>query len=126
VCDDIYLGNESGPPKITRTHVLLRCPALEDARCKAWVDSRTGAFTRPSSIGALLRNLRSEKCLLKFLAISGIRKNGLDEVDDVICKITKYDEWRSIAHHAESENYGDTTLHYSSVTRATIVVRSSH
>jgi hypothetical protein len=40
-------------PKMTRTHVLLRCPALEDARRKALVDNTTGAFTRPSSIGTL-------------------------------------------------------------------------
>jgi hypothetical protein len=47
-------------PKMTRTQVLLRCPALEDARREAWVDNTIGAFTRPSSIGALLGNPRWE------------------------------------------------------------------
>jgi hypothetical protein len=34
-CDDMYLGDEPGLPKTTRTHVLLRYPALEDARREA-------------------------------------------------------------------------------------------
>jgi hypothetical protein len=88
-CDDMYLGDESGPPKMTRTHVMLRCLALEDARREAWVDNTTGAFTRPSSIGALLGNPRCEKRILKCLAISGVGKIGPDKVDDEICRITR-------------------------------------
>jgi hypothetical protein len=125
-CDDMYLGDESGPPKMTRIHVLLRCPALEDARREAWVDNTTGAFTRPSSIGALLGNPRWEKRLLKFLSISGVCKLGPDKVDDEIRRITRYDEWHNLADDAESQDHGDTTLHDSTVMRATIVVRSRH
>jgi hypothetical protein len=73
---DLYLGKEPGPPKITRTHDLLRCPALEDARREAWIDTKTGAFTRQSSSGALLGNPRWGERLLKFLAISGVGKIG--------------------------------------------------
>jgi hypothetical protein len=50
----MYLGDEPGPPNMTRTHVLLRCPALEDARHEAWVGNTTGAFKRPSPIGIKL------------------------------------------------------------------------
>jgi hypothetical protein len=71
-CNDMYLGDAPGSPKMSSIHVLLRCPALEDARREAWVDNTTGAFTRRSSIGALLGNPRWEECLLKFLAISGV------------------------------------------------------
>jgi hypothetical protein len=74
---------------MTRTYVLLRCPALEDARREAWVDKTTGAFTRPSSFGALLGNLRWEKRLPKFLAISGVGKIGPDKVDDEIRRIPR-------------------------------------
>jgi hypothetical protein len=71
VCDDTYLGYEPGPPKMTGTHVLLRCPELEDARPEAWINNKTGAFISSSSIGALLCNPGWEKRLLKLLAISG-------------------------------------------------------
>jgi hypothetical protein len=40
-CGDTCQPRE--PPKMTRTHVLLDCPAFEDARCEAWKDPTTGA-----------------------------------------------------------------------------------
>jgi hypothetical protein len=35
------------PHTMTRTHVLLRCPAFEDVRRDVWEDPTTGAFTQP-------------------------------------------------------------------------------
>jgi hypothetical protein len=43
-CGDTCQPRE--PPKMTRTHVVLHCPAFEDARREAWKDPTTGAFTR--------------------------------------------------------------------------------
>jgi hypothetical protein len=54
-CDNMYLGEKPRPPKMTRTHVLLGCPALEDLRCEERIAIETGAFTSQSSIGGLLR-----------------------------------------------------------------------
>jgi hypothetical protein len=122
----MYLGDEPGPPKMTRAHVLLRCPALEDARREAWIDIKAGGFTRPSSIEALLGNPRWEKRLLKFLAISGVGKIGPDKVDDEICRITRYDKWHNLIDEAESVDQGDITLHDTSGMRETIVVRPRH
>jgi hypothetical protein len=118
----MYLGDEPGPPEMTRTHVLLRCPALEDVRREAWVNNTTGAFTRPSSIGALLGDPRWEKSLLKFLAISGVGKIGPDKVNDGIRRITRYDGWHNLVGESESEDHSDTTVHDCSVQRGTIVV----
>jgi hypothetical protein len=89
-------------------------------------DITTGAFTRPSSIGLLLGNPRWEKRLRKFLAISGIGNIGPDKVDDEIRRITRYGEWHNLVDESESDDHGDTTLHDSSGTRATIVVRPRH
>jgi hypothetical protein len=54
------------------------------------------------------------------------RQNGPDKVDDEIRRITGYDEWHNLVDDAESDDHGDTALHDSSVTRATIVVRPRH
>jgi hypothetical protein len=53
-CEDRY--DNVQPPTMTRTHVLLRCPAFEDVRREMWKDPTTGAFIRLRSIGALLGN----------------------------------------------------------------------
>jgi hypothetical protein len=69
---------------MTRTHVLLRCPAFEDVRREVWKDPTTGAFTRPRSIGALLGNPRWEKRSPQFLETTTIGKVGPDKIDDEI------------------------------------------
>jgi hypothetical protein len=53
-CEDRY--DNVPPPKMTRTHVLLHCPAFEGVCHEVWKDPTTGAFTRPRSIGALPGN----------------------------------------------------------------------
>jgi hypothetical protein len=50
--------NSQDTPRMTRTHVLLRCVAFEEFRRETWTDPLTGEFTRPSSIGQLLGNPR--------------------------------------------------------------------
>jgi hypothetical protein len=35
----MYVGDDPGLPEMTTTHVLLRCPALEDVWPEAWVDN---------------------------------------------------------------------------------------
>jgi hypothetical protein len=47
------------PLKTTRAHMLLHCHTFEDVRREEWNDPKTGAFTRPRSIRALLENPRS-------------------------------------------------------------------
>jgi hypothetical protein len=44
------------PPTMTKTDVLLYCPAFEDVRPEVWKDPTTGAVTQPRSIGTLLGN----------------------------------------------------------------------
>jgi hypothetical protein len=70
--------------KLHRHTSCLKYPALEDARREDWVDSTTGEFTSPSSIGALLGNPSWEIHLLKFLAISGVGKIGPDNGGQVM------------------------------------------
>jgi ribonuclease HI len=70
--------NSQDTPRMTRTHVLLRCVAFEEFRRETWTDPLTGEFTRPSSIGQLLGNPRWEKRLLKFLQRTKI--DGLDQI----------------------------------------------
>jgi ribonuclease HI len=90
VCEDRY--DNVQPPTMARTHVLRRCPALEDIRCEVWKDPTMGAFTRPRSIGALLGNPRWEKRLLKFLEKTTIGKLEPDKIDDEIRRVTRYEE----------------------------------
>jgi hypothetical protein len=59
----------------------------------------------------------------EILAMCGLGTIVSDTVDDDIRRMTRYDEWHYLADKAESEDHCETTLHYSSVTRATIVVR---
>jgi hypothetical protein len=81
-CEDRYQNVR--PPKMTRTHVLLRCPTFEDVCREVWKGPTTGAFTSPRSIGALLGNPRWEKRSLSFLEKTNIGKMGPDKIDDEI------------------------------------------
>jgi hypothetical protein len=110
---------------MSRTHVLLRCPALEDPLREARVDNTTRVFTRPSSIGVQLGNPRWEKCLLKFLVISEAGKISPNKVDE-IHRITRYDEGHNLVDEPKSEDQCDTALHDPSVKRATIAIRPRH
>jgi hypothetical protein len=65
-CEPSY--NSQDTPQMTRTHVLLRCVAIEEIRRETWTDPLTGEFTRPSSIGQLLGNPRWEKRLPMFFS----------------------------------------------------------
>jgi hypothetical protein len=108
---------------MTRTHVLLRCPAFEDARREAWKDPTTGAFTRPRSIGALLGNTRWEKRLLSFLEKTNIGKVGPDKIDDEIRKITRYEDWCNLVEDPESGDEGSVSHSCSNQARGTIIGR---
>jgi hypothetical protein len=89
---------------MTRTHVLIRCPAFEDVRREVWKDPTTGAFTRPRSIVALLWNPRWEKRLLKFLEKATNGKVAPDKIDDEIRRVTRYEEWCNLVEDSESED----------------------
>jgi hypothetical protein len=89
---------------MTRTHVLLRCPAFEDVRREVWRDLTTGTFTRPRSIGTLLGNPRWEKRLLKFLEKTTVGKVGPDKIDDEIRRVTGYEECCNLVEDSESED----------------------
>jgi hypothetical protein len=94
---------------MTRTHVLLRCPAFEDARREAWRDPTTGAFTRPRSIGALPGNPRWEKRLLSFLEKTNIGKVGLDKIVDEIRRITRYGDSSNLVADPELGDEGSVS-----------------
>jgi hypothetical protein len=68
--------NSQDSPRMTWTHVLLRCVAFEEFRLETWTDPLAGEFTRPSSNGQLFGNPRWEKHLLKFLPHTNIRKKS--------------------------------------------------
>jgi hypothetical protein len=108
---------------MTRTHVLLRCPAFEDARREAWKDPITGTFTRPRSIGALLGNPRWEKRLLPFPEKINIGKSGPDKIDDEIRRITRYEDWCNLVVDPESGDEVSASHDRSNQARWTIIVR---
>jgi ribonuclease HI len=112
-----------GPPKMTRTHVLHRCPAFEYARREAWKDPTTAAFTRPRSIGALLGNPRWEKRLLSFLEKTNIGKVGPDKIDAEIGRITRYEDWCNLVEDPESGDEGSVSRGRGNQARGTIIVR---
>jgi hypothetical protein len=118
-CEDRY--DNVQPPTMTRTHVLLRCPAFEDVRREVWKDPTTGAFTRPRSIGALLGNPRWEKRLLKFLEKTTIGKVGPGKIDDEIRRVTRYEEWCNLVKDSKSEEV--VTQGRNNEARGTIIVR---
>ena len=108
---------------MTRTHVLLRCPAFEDARREAWKDPTTGAFTRPRSIGALLGNPRWEKRLLPFLEQTNIGKVGPEKIEDEIRRITRYEDWCNLVEDPESGDEESVSHGRSNQARGTIIVQ---
>jgi hypothetical protein len=55
-----------------------------------------------------------------------VGKIGPGKADDEIRRITRSDEWHNLVDDVESEDHGDTTLHDSSLPRATVVVRPWH
>jgi hypothetical protein len=112
-----------GPPKMTRTHVLLRCSAFEDACREAWKDPTTGAFTRPRSIGALLGNPRWEIPLLSFVETTNIGKVGPDKIDDEIRRITRYEDWCNLVEDPGSGDEGSVSHGRSNQARGTIIGR---
>jgi hypothetical protein len=87
-----------------RTHVLLHCTILEAVRRQVWKVPTTSAFTRPRSIGTLLRNPRCEKCLHKFLEKTTIGKVGPDKIDDEIKRITRYEKLCDLVEDSELED----------------------
>jgi hypothetical protein len=92
---------------MTRTHVLLRCVALEEFRRETWTDRLTGEFTRPSSIGQHLGNPRCEKRLLKFLQRTKIGRIGPDLIEDEIRRLTRYEGWRDLVPDGRSIDGGE-------------------
>jgi hypothetical protein len=122
----LVLGDTCQPhetPKMTRTNVLLRCPAFQDARREAGKDLTTSAFTRPRSIGALLGNPRWDKRLLSFLEKTTIGKVGRDKIDDEIRRITRYKDWCDLVEDPESGDEGSVSHRRSKQARGTIIVR---
>jgi hypothetical protein len=90
-CEDRYVNIQ--PPTMTRTHVLICCPTFEAVRREVWNYPSTAAFTRPRSIGTLLRYPRWGMRLLKFLENMTIGKEEPDKIDNEIRRITRYEEW---------------------------------
>jgi hypothetical protein len=120
-CEDRY--DNVLPPTMTRTHILLRCPAIEDVRGEVWKDPTTGGFTRPRSISARLGNSRSEKRLLKFLEQTTIGKVGPDKIDDEIRRVTRYEEWCNLVEDSKSEDNEAVSEGLNNEARGTIIVR---
>jgi hypothetical protein len=120
-CEDRY--DNVQPPTMTRTNVLLRCPAFEDVRRDVWKDPTTGAFTWPRSIGALLGTPRWQQRLLKFLEKTTIRKVGPYKIDDEIRRVTRYEEWCNLVEDSESEDDEVVNQGRKNEARGTIIVR---
>jgi hypothetical protein len=99
--------NPQDTPRMTRTHVLLRCVAFEEFRRETWTDPLTGEFTHPSSIGQLLGNPRWEKRLLKFLQRTKIGRIGPDLIDDEIRRVTRYEGWTDLVPDERSIDRGE-------------------
>jgi hypothetical protein len=108
---------------MTRTHFLLRCPAVKEVRREVLKDPTTGAFTRPRSIGALLGKPRWEKRLLKFLEQMTIGKVGPDKIDDEIRRVTRYEKWCNFMEDSESEDDEEVSQGRNNEARGTIIVR---
>jgi hypothetical protein len=114
--------NSQDTPRMTRTHVLLRCVAFEEFRRETWTDPLTGEFTRPSSIGQLLGNPRWDKRLLKFLQHTKIGRIGPDLIDDEIRRVTRYEGWTDLVPDERSIDRGDQVADH---ILDTIVVRQT-
>jgi hypothetical protein len=126
--------NSQDTPRMTRTHVLLRCVAFEEVRRETWTDPLTGEFTHPSSIGQLLGNPRWEKRLLKFLQHTKIGRIGPDLIDDEIRRVLYTNKLYSKILHPitdevtmlQTSNTRSYTLSRSSNTRSYIILRASN
>jgi hypothetical protein len=114
--------NSQDTPRMTRTHVLLRCVAFEEFRRETWTNPLTGEFTRPSSIGQLLGNPRWEKRLLKFLQRTKIGRIGPDLIDDEIRRVTRYEGWTDLVPDERSIDRGEQVADH---ILDTIVVRQT-
>jgi hypothetical protein len=114
--------NPQDTPRMTRTHVLLRCVAFEEFRRETWTDPLTGEFTRPSSIGQLLGNPRWEKRLLKFLQRTKIGRIGPDLIDDEVRRVTRYEGWTDLVPDERSIDRGEQVADH---ILDTIVVRQT-
>jgi hypothetical protein len=114
--------NSQDTPRMTRTHVLLRCVAFEEFRRETWTDPLTGEFTRPSSIGQLLGNPRWEKRLLKFLQRTKIGRIGPDLIDDEVRRVTRYEGWTDLVPDERSIDRGEQVADH---ILDTIVVRQT-
>jgi hypothetical protein len=114
--------NSQDTPRMTRTHVLLRCVAFEEFRRETWTDPLTGEFTRPSSIGQLLGNPRWETRLLQFLQRTNIGRIGPDLIDDEIRRVTRYAGWTDLVPDERSIDRGE---HVADHILDTVVVRQT-
>jgi ribonuclease HI len=114
--------NSQDTPRMTRTHVLLRCVAFEEFRRETWTDPLTGEFTRPSSIGQLLGNPRWEKRLLRFLQRTKKGRIGPDLIDDEIRRVTRYEGWTDLVPDERSIDRGEQVADH---ILDTIVVRQT-
>jgi hypothetical protein len=114
--------NSQDTPRMTRTHVLLRCVAFEEFRRETWTDPLTGEFTRPSSIGQFLGNPRWEQRLLKFLPRTKIGRIGPDLIDDEIRRVTRYEGWTDLVPDERSIDRGEQVADH---ILDTIVVRQT-
>jgi hypothetical protein len=108
---------------MTRTHVLVRCPAFEDVRREVWNDPTTGAFTWPRSIAALLGNPGWDKRLLNFLENMTIGNVGPEKIEDEIRRVITYEEWCNLVKDSESEDDDVVTQGRNNEARGTIIVR---
>jgi hypothetical protein len=99
--------NSQDTPRMTRTHVFLRCVAFEEIRRETWTDPLTGESTRPSCIGQLLGNPRWEKRLLKFVQRTKIERIGPDLMDNEIRRVTRYERWTDLVPDERSIDGGE-------------------
>jgi hypothetical protein len=75
--------------RMTRSHVLLHCPnaKLRAARMEAW-EGKT-----PGDVRVLLANPRWERCLVKFVELSGVGRVMADRTDEDGAYAARMDEW---------------------------------
>jgi hypothetical protein len=74
---------------MTRLHVLLHCPnaKLQAARMEAWEGKN------PGGVRVLLANPRWERCLVKFLELSGMGRVMADGTDEDGAYAASMDDW---------------------------------
>jgi len=74
---------------MTRSHVLLHCTnaKIRAAREEAWEGKN------PGDIGVLLSNPRWERCLLRFLELSGVGRMVENGTGQDQARVEKMDQW---------------------------------